>query len=182
VGLEAKQEDPRRPWDLVPAPRPDGTAGVHNVCMAAEASYLEPNRSQLARLRSLLEGLSDDDLQRRVNEHWTVADSLGHMAFWDARVSVLSAKLERGVPFSASDAEPEDVDWINDAALPLIHAIPPGEVARLALRLAEQADAAVARLDPRRLWPDDPNSPINPLRAAHRGEHLDEIEAALRGG
>jgi hypothetical protein len=29
------------------------------------------------------------------------------------------------------------------------------------------------------MWPDDATSPLNPLRAAHRGEHLDEIEAAL---
>jgi hypothetical protein len=38
----------------------------------------------------------------------------------------------------------------------------------------------MAALDPVRLWPTDPNSPINPMRASHRGEHLDEIEAALR--
>jgi hypothetical protein len=38
----------------------------------------------------------------------------------------------------------------------------------------------MATLDPDRLWPTDPDSVINPLRASHRGEHLDEIEAALR--
>ena len=30
------------------------------------------------------------------------------------------------------------------------------------------------------LWPGDPDSPISPARGEHRGEHLDEIEAALR--
>ena len=29
-------------------------------------------------------------------------------------------------------------------------------------------------------WPSDPSSPLNALRADHRGEHLDEIEASLR--
>jgi len=31
----------------------------------------------------------------------------------------------------------------------------------------------------RHTWPSDQSSPLNALRADHRGEHLDEIEAAL---
>ncbi|HXF72127.1 MAG TPA: hypothetical protein VNO79_05915, partial [Actinomycetota bacterium] len=57
-------------------------------------------------------------------------------------------RLERGEPFTPSDVEPEDVDWINDATRPLIHAIPPGEAARLAVAIAEETDAAVASLPP----------------------------------
>jgi hypothetical protein len=105
---------------------------------------------------------------------------LGHIAFWDGRVLALADKLERGVPFSPSDDEPEDVDWINDASRPLIHAIEPREVAQLALRMAEETDRRVAALDPSRMYPNDPHSPINAFRAQHRGEHLDEVEAALR--
>src|SRR5439155_215005 len=96
-----------------------------------------------------------------------------------ARNLMLAAKLERSVPFSPSDVEPEDVSWINDATRPLIHAIPPRDAARLALRLAEETDARVASLPPAKLWPADPTSLVNPLRAAHRAEHLDEFEAAL---
>jgi len=114
-----------------------------------------------------------------VNDYWTVAGVFGHIAFWDARVLALADKLERGEPFSPSDAEPEDVDWINDASRPLIHAIPPREVAQLALRIAEETDARVATLPPERLWPRDPDSPLYALRASHRGEHLDDVEAAL---
>jgi hypothetical protein len=51
----------------------------------------------------------------------------------------------------------------------------------LALRIAEQTDARVAELPLDRLYPLDPDSPINPGRSEHRGEHLDEIEAALQG-
>jgi hypothetical protein len=148
--------------------------------VSEERSYVEPNAGELERLRSLVERLNEDDLRTRVNEHWTVAGVLGHIAFWDGRALFLADKLERGVPFSPSDDEPEDVDWINDATRPLIHAIPPVEVARLALRIAEETDSRVAHLPVDRLWPRDPASPINPLRAAHRGEHLDEVEAALR--
>ena len=50
----------------------------------------------------------------------------------------------------------------------------------LALRTAEETDALAARLPLDRLWPGDHDSPISPARGEHRGEHLDEIEAALR--
>lgn len=130
-------------------------------------------------MRALIDRLSDDDLRRPVNEYWTVAGVLGHIAFWDARVLSLAGKLERAPAWSPDDAEPEDVDWINDASSPLIHAIEPRALADLALRLAEAADQRVESLPLDRLWPTDPNSPLNPLRATHRGEHLDEIEAAL---
>ncbi|MDH4113016.1 MAG: hypothetical protein OEV60_10130, partial [Actinomycetota bacterium] len=123
--------------------------------------------------------LSDDELGAPVNEYWTVAGVFGHIAFWDARVLALADKLERGVAFSATDTEPEDVDWINDASRPLIHAVPPRELARLALRIAEDTDARVATLPLDRLWPNDPDSPLYAARASHRGEHLDEVEAAL---
>jgi hypothetical protein len=147
--------------------------------MSRDRSYVEENARQLERLRGLVAGLTDEDLRMHVNEEWTVAGVLGHISFWDARALFLAEKMERGVPFSPSDDEPEDVDWINDATRPLIHAIPPREAARLAERLAEETDARVASLPPERMYPILPDSPLNPLRAAHRGEHLDDIEAAL---
>lgn len=149
--------------------------------MSPDRPYVEPNARELDRLRGLVEGLSEEDLRRPVNEHWTVAGVLGHIAFWDGRVLALADKLERGVPFSPSDDEPEDVDWINDATRPLIHAIEQRVLADLALRLAEETDRKVAALPPERMWPGDPESPINSLRATHRGEHLDQIDAALDG-
>lgn len=78
------------------------------------------------------------------------------------------------------DAEPEG-DWLNDSTRPLIHAIAPKEAAELALRIAEETDARVAELPLDRMWPDDPDSPISAGRWEHRAEHLDEIEAPLRG-
>jgi hypothetical protein len=142
-------------------------------------SYVEQNDRERERMRRIVEGLSDEELARPVNEHWTVAGILGHIAFWDGRVLALAEKLEVGVPFSDSDTEPEDVDWINDATRPLIHAIPPREMAGLALDIAERTDARVASLPADRLYPQHPDSPINAVRASHRGEHLDQIEAAL---
>jgi DinB family protein len=148
--------------------------------MSEDRPYIEQNTRERERLRALVERLDEDELRLPVNEHWTVAAVFGHIAFWDGRVLALSDKLERGEPFTSSDTEPEDVDWINDATRPLIHAIPPREAARLALQIAEETDARVATLPLDRLWPRDPDSPLYAVRASHRGEHLDEVEAALR--
>lgn len=150
--------------------------------MPADRSYVEKNTRERERLRAVVGRLSDDDLRRKVNEHWTVAATLAHAAFWDARTVWLVDKLERGEAFSPADVEPDDVTWVNDSMLRLIDAIPGREAARLALRLAEEADRRVAAADPARMWPTDAKSLINPLRAEHRREHLDQIEAALRPG
>ena len=146
--------------------------------MTEDRSYIEENARALERMRSIVDDLSEDELRRPVNDHWTVAGVFGHIAFWDARILALCDKLERGVPFTASDTEPEDVDWINDASRALIHAVPPGELARLALQIAEETDARVATRS-NRLWPQNPDSPLYAVRASHRGEHVDDIEAAL---
>ncbi len=147
--------------------------------MSDDPSYVQRNTDERERLRALVARLTDDELGTQVTDRWTVADMLGHIAFWDARALALAGKLQAGVPFSPSDAEPEDVSWINDAARAFIHALPPRQVAELAVRLAEETDRSVASLAPERLWPEDPECPLNPLRASHRGEHLDHIEAAL---
>jgi hypothetical protein len=147
--------------------------------MQDDRSFVEQNGRERERLRSLVQRLGEDELRAPVNDHWTVAAVFGHIAFWDARVLTLADKLERGEPFAPSDAEPEDVDWINDASRQLIHAVTPAELALLALRIAEETDARVATLPAERLWPRDPDSPLYAVRASHRGEHLDEVEAAL---
>lgn len=116
-----------------------------------------------------------------VNEHWTVAGVLGHIAFWDGCALFLARKLKRDGALAASDAEPDDVDWINDAARPLIHAIRPRQAAEVALRIAEETDEFVAALSPELVAKIDDTCPLNLVRAGHRGEHLDEIEAALAG-
>jgi hypothetical protein len=144
------------------------------------ADYVGANARERERLRRIVEGLSDQQLALAANDSWTVAGVLGHIAFWDGRVLALAARRERGVPFSGDDDEPEDVDWINDASAPLIHAIEVRRVAELALRIAEATDGRVESLPAEVMWPADPRSPINAVRAGHRRVHLDEIESALR--
>ena len=171
-GLTAMDFELAQGVDAVVAPAPPA------------ASFVDANTRERERMRALVARLSDDDLRRPVNDSWTVAGVLGHIAFWDGRILALADKLDRGVPFTASDTEPEDVDWINDATRPLIHAIDPRTAARVALEIAEATDARVAALGTRisAAAASDPDLPLNPLRADHRGEHLDDIERALGRG
>ena len=131
-------------------------------------------------MRALVLRLSDRQLRAMVNEYWSVAGVLGHIAFWDGRALYFAGKLQRREPLTASENEPEDVDWINDSSRPLIHAIAPRALAELAVTIAEETDEFVASLPDELLAGLDETSPLNPVRADHRGEHLDEIEAAIR--
>ena len=136
-------------------------------------------RQQLERMRALVERLDDGALRTQVNEHWTVAGVLGHIAFWDARVLALADKLERGEPFTPSEEEPEDRDGSTTRHAPVVHAVPPDELAALAVQLAEETDRRVASISARSHVAGGPRKPAEPLACGHRGEHLDEIEAVL---
>jgi sulfite reductase beta subunit-like hemoprotein len=152
--------------------------------MPADRSHVAENDRERARLRALVERLTDEHLRKKVNAEWTIAGVLAHAAFWDGRALVLAGKIERGEPFTESDDEPDDPTWINDGMRALLHAIPPREAAGTALRIAEEIDARIAAFTDAqvaRTWPVDQRSPLNAKRASHRGEHLDEIEAALKG-
>ena len=131
-------------------------------------------------MRALVLRLSDRQLGAMVNEYWSVAGVLGHIAFWDGRALYFAGKLQRREALTASENEPEDVVWINDSSRPLIHAIAPRALAELAVSIAEETDKLVASLPDELLAGLDESSPLNPERANHRGEHLDEIEAAIR--
>jgi hypothetical protein len=144
-----------------------------------DRSFVAANGRELARMRALVSRLSDRQLGAMVNEYWSAAGVLGHIAFWDGRARYFAGKLQRRESFTASENEPEDVDWINDSSRPLIHAIAPRALAELAVSIAEETDELVASLPDELLAGLDETSPLNPVRANHRSEHLDEIEAAI---
>jgi hypothetical protein len=145
-----------------------------------DKSYIAENNAERERLRALVERLSDEELSRPMAAGWTIAGTLAHMAFWDARAIVLMDKWAGGTAPSTDDHEPPNIDWVNDASKRLCLALPPRTAAQLALQLAEETDRRVEAL------PDDLlaqliaiGPPFNLSRANHRREHLDEIEAAL---
>lgn len=146
--------------------------------MAADRSYVAENQAQLARLRTLADTLSDQELAEPMPAGWTVAGVLAHLAYWDQRIVVLIDRWGadgRGTPPPANDGA--SVDWINDAGKPLCLALPPRVAARLAVAAAEAADQRVARASDALLAANTAaGSPLSMLRAQHRREHLDEIE------
>lgn len=142
--------------------------------------YEAENDAERERLETLVARWSDEELARPMAAGWTVAAVLAHLAFWDARAIFFMDRWERGIQPSVADHEPDDVDWVNDASKPLCLALPPREAARLALRLAEEADRKVAALSDAMLATVHAvESPFSLSRANHRREHLDEIESAL---
>jgi len=147
-----------------------------------QTDYIAANRAERERLRALVERLSDEQLTQPVNPYWTVAAALGHAAFWDARVLYWLDQWESGRSQpSPAAVEPEDVHWVNDAARELIHAIAPRACAELALRIAEETDRRVEQLSPALVEAlAAAGNPVSLDRAAHRREHLDEIEARQR--
>ena len=148
--------------------------------MTTDRSYISENEAQLRRMRDLLDGRSDDQLARPMEAGWTVAAVLAHVAFWDYRIVT---QLERWGPDGRGAPptyEEEAVDWINDAAKPIFLAIPPGIAAGVALDAAEAADRAVAEMSDELLaMNDETGLIINPVRAEHRAEHLDDLERAF---
>jgi hypothetical protein len=149
--------------------------------MNVDRSYVAENDAQRERLRALAARLSDAELARALSAGWTIAGILGHLAFWDQRLLVLLERWEREGPSATPKAlDHTVVDWINDAAKPLLLAVPPRRAADVALAIAEAVDRKARAL------PDEfvvrnaaAGNPVNLLRAQHRREHLDEIERAL---
>jgi len=148
--------------------------------VAVDRSYVDANRAALDRLKGFVEKASDADLAHPMNDGWTVASVLAHAAFWDLRVvACVDAWGPDGsgpVPTYHDDA----VDWINDSAKPLISALEPRMAARVTVEAAEAADRAVAGLSDELYARNEAlGLLVNPDRADHRLEHLDEIDQIL---
>lgn len=144
--------------------------------MTIDPSFVERNRASTARIRSLAARLSDDELRHPVGEYWTVAITLAHLAFWDRRAQHALDATEREGRLVA----PEIDIVVNDYSLPLWAAIPPREAARIAIETAEALDAQLESYPLALLELVHDFYPRWVMRFAHRNEHLDEAEAALK--
>ena len=77
-------------------PPAHSAAGLYGQTMSEDREYIEANTRQRERLRALVEALDDEALTAPVNEYWTVAGVLGHLAYWDIRFQTLAEKINRG--------------------------------------------------------------------------------------
>ena len=142
--------------------------------MSLDPEIHNANRAATDRIRSYGE-LTDHQLRTPVGEHWTAAITLVHLAFWDRRAL---DSLQRSV--AAGRPEAADLDVVlNDLSLPIWAAVPPRDAVRLAIAAAEETDAFVATLDGPLADELLANHVRWVRRSLHRGEHLDEADAAL---
>jgi Mycothiol maleylpyruvate isomerase N-terminal domain len=140
--------------------------------------YVAENNRERARLRALVDRLSDGDLARPLDAGWTIGAVLAHLAFWDERILVLIERWEKeGLRSTPRSFDEKDVDWINDSTKALCLALLPREAARLAVAAADAADRRVEALSDQHIVANAAaGNPISLVRAEHRRQHLDEIE------
>jgi hypothetical protein len=141
-----------------------------------DRSFIEFNRASTKRIRALAARLSDEEMQHPVGEHWTVAIALAHLAWWDRRVMYVLDMTERDGKLFI----PEIDIFVNDLSLPLWAAIPPREAARICIETAETLDKRLEDYSPALLEEIYNYNKRWVVRAFHRGEHLDEVDAALK--
>lgn len=145
--------------------------------MVLDPSYIAHNRASTERIRALAARLSDEEMQHPVGEHWTVAITLAHLAFWDRRVMYVLDMTER----NGSLFIPEIDIFVNDLSLPLWAAIPPRAAARIAIETSEGLDRRLETFSPALLEEIYVYNQRWVVRSLHRDEHLDEVDAALAG-
>lgn len=144
--------------------------------MTLDGSFVASNRASTDRIRALAARLTDEEMQHPVGEHWTVAIALAHLAFWDRRVLYVLDMTERdGALFI-----PQIDIFVNDLSLPLWAAIPPRAAAQIAIETAEALDARLESYPPALLEEIHAYNQRWVVRALHRNEHLDEVDAALK--
>ena len=138
--------------------------------------FVEENAKERERLCSIVERLSDEQLCISMENGWTIAVALAHLAFWDQRSLILMQKWKS----TGIAPSPIDIDVINDSLLPLWLALPPRSAAKLAVSSAESIDRELEEA------PSELISEIQKLgdkfrlyRSVHRKLHLDEIENLL---
>ncbi len=139
--------------------------------------YAANNTAERQHLEKVIARLSKKDYAKPVGDKgWTVASALGHLAFWDKRASVLTARYAReGVKPSEMD---EDV--LNDSLAWLCATIPGDTIARIARESAEAIDREIDGLAADLLARmETKDSSVQLDRGLHRAHHLAQIEKAL---
>lgn len=143
--------------------------------MTLDRSFIEHNRASTDRIRALAASLTDEQMQHPVGEHWTVGIALAHLAWWDRRVMYVLEMTERNGELFI----PEIDIVVNDLSLPLWAAVPPRAATRIAIESAETLDRRLESYPPALLEAIYAYNKRWVVRALHRGEHLDEVDAAL---
>jgi hypothetical protein len=145
-----------------------------------DRSYVSENEAERARLRAVVDRLTDADLARPMSEDWTVGVGLMHLAFWDG---LSLAKFEEWERTGEVQIPPmrDMVDGINRAMLPWWRTIAPAQIRHAVVAAAEAVDRKAQTLPAPIIEAILTLRPRSLERAIHRRQHLNQIERALAG-
>jgi len=150
--------------------------------MATDRSHEARNDAERARLARHTQ-LSEAQLSVDLGGGWTAATALAHTAFWDRFAQErVRLWLKSGEPLPLTQPL---VDALNDGLLPQWRALSPKAAAQEAVAAAEAVDREIAALSDDALERYSAavkrgQTPFVIDRTAHRREHSDQIEQALR--
>jgi hypothetical protein len=148
--------------------------------MSMDRSYVAANDAERARLKAIVDRLTDADLARAMSEAWTIGVGLMHLAFWDG---LSLSKFEEWERTGTVQIPPmrDMVDGINQAMLPWWQTIAPAQVRHAVIAAAEAVDRKAETLPVPIIEAIQAVRPRSLERAIHRRQHLDHIERALAG-
>ncbi len=140
---------------------------------------VDATKRGLRRMETVVTSLADEALGRALENGWTVAATLAHLAFWDRWVE---ARWTRFARTGAFDDLPDDVaDLVNEAAMAGWHAVPAREAVRLCADAAASVTRTIERLSPRHVDAAVQTGRLFMIdRTRHWCPHLDEIERSTR--
>jgi hypothetical protein len=145
-------------------------------------TWRERDRQSRERLREVAARAGSGDTIQAQPSGWTVAAMLAHIGVWDSLTAARWREAREAGQVVPDELPQGIVDFVNAGTLPLLATLPiEGGVAfaeRGAAELAGVLDSLPeeALLEAQRLGRENLVD-----RSDHRTEHLDEIEAALRG-
>ncbi|MBX3036794.1 MAG: maleylpyruvate isomerase N-terminal domain-containing protein [Anaerolineales bacterium] len=144
--------------------------------MPLDPKYNQLNRESTERIKKLAASLTDEQMQTKVGEHWTVAIALVHLAFWDRRVLATLEETAKNKKLSVIEVE----TVVNDLSLPIWETVPAKDAVKLAIETAEKLDNQLENFPKDLLEKMYHHNKRLVVRALHRNEHLDEVEEALK--
>ena len=142
--------------------------------------YSEDNAESRRKLKDLINQLTDADFALSTDYGWTISALLGHLAFWDHRMSVILRRWQE----KGFDPSPIDSMAVNDALREICHALEPRMAANLALVAAEKIDQELDALSDdfvKRIHDhaEASGTQFRMNRSLHRNDHIKDIEALL---
>jgi uncharacterized damage-inducible protein DinB len=147
--------------------------------MPVTPEYSAENKHSCERLKRLIDQLNENDLIQPMENGWSVATLLVHLAFWDQLVLNYVTRWQRD-GFENAPLSKSAINAINETVRAISTAIAPLAAAQLAMSSAEVLDLKLEQLSEALATEIQKAGRERILRrAVHRTEHLERIENVL---